>query len=364
MVEIKNSMKPIGFTGKLLGVLLVLSIAGSCKHEDDNSILLVTGEAGNIGICSAVIYGTVEGVDYHNESSIGFILSTAEHPSADNGKIIPVKKKWNEDQFSVTLSTLSPTTTYYYTAFCEYEGRYYEGEPGSFTTMSAIVDLGLSVKWGGYNLYDEINANYVQSKPREAEQCGQYYPWGELEAKHTQLVSGGHTQQWYGTLYNWDYYKYSDGAEMTKYNGSDQKYQLDAVDDVATQALGENWRLPTREEWEELSSLCLWERIVSNGVYGFKVSSRTNSNSIFLPFCGYAYVNTSWATEPDPSGQWGDRNSVVHDGINGYYWSSTLTTEDCKKAWAFQLNFNDQKHFTTQFDRCLGLQVRPVYDPR
>ena len=156
-------MKPIGFTGKLLGVLLILSIAGSCRHEDDHSVLLVTGEAENVGICSAVIYGTVEGVDYRNESSIGFILSTAEHPSAANGKIIPVKKKWNEDQFCVTLSTLSPTTTYYYTAFCEYEGHYYEGEPKSFTTLSAFVDLGLSVKWGGYNLYDEINAHIDSS---------------------------------------------------------------------------------------------------------------------------------------------------------------------------------------------------------
>ena len=40
--------------------------------------------------------------------------------------------------------------------------------------------------------------------------------------------------------------------EFTKYNLEDEKYTLDPEDDVATQKLGDGWRMPTVKEIKEL----------------------------------------------------------------------------------------------------------------
>ncbi len=48
----------------------------------------------------------------------------------------------------------------------------------------------------------------------------------------------------------------------------------------------EGYRLPTREEAEELLA-CQWEQVVENGVTGYRINGKTDA-SIFLPCAGYA----------------------------------------------------------------------------
>lgn len=57
------------------------------------------------------------------------------------------------------------------------------------------------------------------------------------------------------------------------------------TDDAAKAILGYGWRIPTKEEWEELEKSCTWSWIALNGVQGYKVASKQagNSNWIFLP---------------------------------------------------------------------------------
>ncbi len=62
----------------------------------------------------------------------------------------------------------------------------------------------------------------------------------------------------------------------------------DANLDAATANWGNNWRMPTKEEFQELLNLCKWE-FTGNG---YKVTG-PNKNSIFLPAAGYRYGN-SW----------------------------------------------------------------------
>ena len=45
-------------------------------------------------------------------------------------------------------------------------------------------------------------------------------------------------------------------------------------------------RLPTREEFQELIDNCTWLWAEEKGVKGYKVTSKKNSNSIFLPAAG------------------------------------------------------------------------------
>lgn len=131
------------------------------------------------------------------------------------------------------------------------------------------VDLGLSVKWAGYN----IDA----SSPEE---YGGFYAWGETEEKDR---------------YDIKTYKWCKGSNrtLTKYcfdeNGfegfQDGKRRLDPEDDVAHVKWGGNWRIPTEKEWKELISKCTWFYMDYNGKGGFRITG-PSGKSIFLPSSG------------------------------------------------------------------------------
>ena len=131
------------------------------------------------------------------------------------------------------------------------------------------VDLGLSVMWATFN----IGAN-------SPEEYGDYYAWGETELKDNYDMS---TYKWYD--YNsGNFTKYNLGAV---YGDVDLKYRLDPEDDVAHVVWGDEWRLPTNEEFQELIDSCDWYWTSYNGVAGYQVQSRVNDNYIFLPVTGY-----------------------------------------------------------------------------
>lgn len=171
------------------------------------------------------------------------------------------------------------------------------------TTDHEAVDLGLSVKWATMN----IGAN-------APEEPGDYFAWGETEPKD---------------YYYWDTYKWSKDilGNITKYNSDDdRKFKLDPEDDAANANWGGTWRMPTIDEFQELTEKCTWERTSLNGVDGQKVTG-PNGNSIFLPVTGYRDMDK------------------LRTSSSGYYWLSSLDELDSKKAWritssssAFRLN--------------------------
>ena len=187
------------------------------------------------------------------------------------------------------------------------------------------IDLGLSVKWATCN----VGAN----KPEE---YGDYYAWGETEPK---------------TTYNWSTYKWCNGSNitLTKYNTSsydgtvDNKTVLDPEDDAARANWGGAWRMPTDGEWAELVDECTWEwkNAYKGTTAGYLVTSKINSNSIFLPAAGFRRSD--------------DLNFA---GNSGYYWSSSLFTDYPYFAWDV-LFYSD---FVYRFDnsRYYGRSVRPV----
>lgn len=204
------------------------------------------------------------------------------------------------------------------------------------------VDLGLSVKWA--------NANLGASAP---EDYGDYYAWGEVEPyysshDHVTLKEGK-------TGYDWTSYKWCNGdyEKLTKYcpedkadywdgEGSpDGKTVLDPEDDVAHVTLEGNWRMPTDEEWTELLEKCTWIWTTQNGVKGRLVTA-SNGNSIFLPAPGYR-----------------DHTNLYADGYIGYYWSSSLDTDDPLGAWYVLFDSDGVSRFNL-FYRYFGRSVRPV----
>ena len=191
--------------------------------------------------------------------------------------------------------------------------------------VHAYVDLGLSVKWATCNVGAENPEDY-----------GDYYAWGETETKD---------------YYDWSTYKWCNGSisTMTKYctnsdDGTvDNKTQLDLSDDVAHVKWGGSWRMPTDDELTELrnTSNCTWTWTTQGGKNGYKVTSKKNGNSIFLPAAGCR-----------------GGGSLSNAGSLGYFWSSSLDTSD--SYYACSVVFDSGCVYRSSYYRCYGQSVRPV----
>lgn len=129
------------------------------------------------------------------------------------------------------------------------------------------VDLGLSVRWASCNL-----------GATSPEMYGDLYAWGETVTKDSFSVENYRFGGQNGSGDSWWML-----TGMSKYNDEDQKYYLDSVDDAAHVQLGDDWRIPSPEEWWELIENCSWEWFFLNGAAGMKATSKKNGNCIFLP---------------------------------------------------------------------------------
>ena len=219
---------------------------------------------------------------------------------------------------------------------------------GVFATCSVLVgvhnpddyvDLGLpsGTLWA--------TCNVGASSP---EDYGYYFAWGETEPYD---VNGGKT------TFNWSTYKWCNGSvsTMTKYCTSssygndgftDGKTELDPEDDAAYVNWGPAWRMPSKEQYQELfnSSNTTTEWTTQNGVYGRKITSKKEGytdRSIFLPAAGYRYASSLTA------------------GSYGLYWSRTLSESYPYLAW--YLGFDSSRIDTgSSRSRYYGQSVRPV----
>ena len=206
---------------------------------------------------------------------------------------------------------------------------YYRDESGSIGGRD-YVDLGLpsGTLWA--------TCNVGASRP---EDYGNYIAWGEMSTKSTYL---------------WDTYKWCEGSQytMTKYctksgygnNGfTDNKTELDPEDDAAYVNWGPDWRMPSREQFEELinSSYTTTEWTTQNGVNGRLITSKSNGNSIFLPAAGYR------------SG-----SALLNAGSHGRYWSRTLY--EYYSYDVHYLYFDSSEIEASYASRFIGRSVRPV----
>ena len=186
-------------------------------------------------------------------------------------------------------------------------------EPTGYYFDHGYVDLGLpsGLKWA--------TCNVGASRPGD---YGNYYAWGEMSTKEEYWRS------------NSDSYESSD----SKWNniGGNSRY------DAATANWGGYWRMPTKEDFEELLRECTWEWTTLNGHNGYKVTG-PNGNSIFLPAAGFR-----------------DGADEHYVGSDGYYWSSTPPKIDAFQACG--LCFDEYSHFVDWNYRNRGRSVRPVLE--
>ena len=123
---------------------------------------------------------------------------------------------------------------------------------------------------------------------------------------------GATTPNQYGQLFAWGAVSpLYDHAVSTKEDANIQRLIsiCRTSYDIASIEFGENWGLPTAEQFEELKTLCKWEWIVQDGSAGYKVTG-PNRQSIFFPAAGcmfeegYKYGNQFgyyWTGDPHPT---------------------------------------------------------------
>jgi hypothetical protein len=217
---------------------------------------------------------------------------------------------------SYMIEGLDANTTYCFTVTAVNE------EVGSTTEDPyngyEYVDLGLpsGLKWATCN----IGAS-------EPEECGNYYAWGETITKNQ------YNEQ---TSLVW-------GQRLDDISGNPQY-------DAASANWGGKWRMPTKDEMEELLTECDWEQTTMNDVVGYKFASKTNDNYIFLPSAGI-YSDTN----------------IASVGETLFYWSSTSEWEDLA-GYARTYLLNDflsmmfgPIHVSQIIMGHAGLSVRPCF---
>jgi uncharacterized protein (TIGR02145 family) len=220
--------------------------------------------------------------------------------------------------------TITVTASATYTAYFTYGGG---GSGNGNANGHAYVDLGLpsGTLWATCNVGATTPEGY-----------GNYYAWGETTTKST---------------YNWSTYRYCNGSSttLTKYcssstygnNGfTDNLTTLQLSDDAARANWGGDWRMPTKAEWEELKNNTTVTWTTQNGVYGRKFTA-SNGNSLFLPAAGCR-----------------NDGSLYYAGSSGYYWSSSLDTDNPSYAWG--LTFSSGYCYMDYYSRYCGQSVRAV----
>lgn len=115
--------------------------------------------------------------------------------------------------------------------------------------------------------------------------------------------------------------------------------------DAAQVHWGGNWRMPTKQEFDDLNSKCDWVWASTNGVNGYIVRGKGDysSVSIFLPCAGYVFGT-----------------SLSDTGSGGCYWSSVSVSGTYGPECAWVLSFYSGRHFTGENYRFRGLPVRPL----
>ena len=172
------------------------------------------------------------------------------------------------------------------------------------------------------------------------EEFGNYFAWGE--------TTGGKTN------FNWTTYNWCEGNGYTftkyctdsskGYNGfTDGKQELDLEDDAAYVNCGPGWRMPSNAQFEELinsnNTTTVWTD--QDGVSGYKITSKKNNKSIFLPAAG-------------------GYDGKVFYSTTHFYWSRTLVEGNPANARGLDFDsdgIDSEQNYSTRDGGC---SVRPV----
>lgn len=177
----------------------------------------------------------------------------------------------------------------------------------------ALLLVGVIIwVWPSYNQPSTNQPSYVEAKDPVCTPVDLGLPsgtlWGDRNVGATSPTD-------FGKLYAWgeitpveDKTNENNNRSITQTNINGTSY------DIASIELGSNWELPSKEQFDELVSLCNWKWEKIDGSVGYTVTG-PNRNALFLPAAGcmlkegYKYYNQF-----------------------GYYWTGNSLGKQCSMA--------------------------------
>ena len=256
---------------------------------------------------------------------------------------------------SITLPTRSGYTFGGYWTGTNGSGtQYYTADGESARTWDKTTATTLYAKWIGHDkvqLWEGgpywATTNIGAENP---EDYGYYFWWGDTVGYKWEndvwVASDGSSSNFSfdsenTPTYNKDIATLQSEGWVVSQNGTNV---LASAHDAAHVKWGGDWRMPTKQELDDLNSNCDWTWTTKNGVGGYEVRGRGDyaSNSIFLPCAGFGF------------------GSSLSVGSHGYYWSSLPYSDASSSSWL--LGFYSSYHVTNYYyiDRSCGQPVRPV----
>ena len=284
----------------------------------------VTLDVYDVGASSAKVYGKIEGLEMiGGDVSYGIGYAT----EGETGRtLIDATADMGSGVYYTNLIALKPNTTYKCFAYLTIDGETFYGEIKQFKTKDEticpddnpphMIDLGLpsGLKWACCNI--------GAKKPEEK---GDLFAWGETSTKSS---------------FGWNNYIYwtdIDGNgiiydEEIKELGDDIS---GTIYDAATVNWGDNWRIPTSEEYGELIQK------TGSTIYSSEIDGRyiigNNGNKIMMP------------CNPDQYEYW--TSTMARPG----YYSPYIGN---RNAYSFRISYDWTLVGSTV--RCAGLMIRPV----
>lgn len=212
------------------------------------------------------------------------------------------------------------------------------------------VDLGLAsgLLWA--------KCNMGATEPTE---LGDYYAWGETSTK----------KKYYSD--NYKHFKIDGGIKVLKYNEKDGKTVLDLNDDAARANIGAGYRIPTKEDWEELLEDCKWEAVTTTlseiidpsqtkVIARWKVTG-PSGNSIVLPMTS-GFRGDGWGVQPDNDTYYTTANLYPADELSDkdkYQKAVALTWPMFAKETS---SGGIKEPSFKSIYRDFGVVIRPVFD--
>lgn len=253
----------------------------------------------------AVVRGNV------GNTPVGIVWWQEGNDRADGTQVVLTPDA--DGHMQTILCNLVPGTTYCYQV---YAGTGDAATYGDTLSVDAVglVDLGLSVQWANVN----IGAASIGDG-------GTHFQWGST-------VPYRNISQYYTGLDN-----------LSAENGND----------AAAANWGLVYRMPTKEEMQELLDSCTWTKQKRNGMPGYLVTSKRKGytdRSIFLPNAGY-YSGSSC--------------NYIYNDNNVYYLTSTTNGQYPYRLdyrpWSVPLGVHTANNYA---DRGQGFHVRAVVDTK
>lgn len=201
----------------------------------------------------------------------------------------------------------------------EFQSWMYDLIHGSIVTNpDAAAGLGVDLGLPSGKLWAIQNVN--STEPYFA---GKFFSWGNVEGVDDSEAS----------LITPESYEGTPGAALE----GDTIPSTDEYD-AAVNYFGNGWRMPTRGEIQELIDNCDWEYTSLLGFNGYRVKSRVNANSIFLPLAGNI------------------ANGVYNPSGGGYYWSADRNASD-NLGYMLQFDSTQVRYYKMYRDRALPIRA-------